>query len=125
MEAFGLNMILRDLTLRIRKILENNSKRFLDRVFAREELDICMVRKDPVPGLSARFAAKEAFSKSFSLGWGSGVSWSDVAVVNDKNGKPEFLLRNKAVQIAAGKKLWLSISHTDNYAVATVIVEEV
>lgn len=109
---------------RIRKILGNNPRRFLDRVFAKEELDICMVRRDPVPGLTARFAAKEAFSKSLSLGWGSGVSWRDVAVINDENGKPEFLLRNKAVQIAAGKKLWLSISHTDKYAVATVIVEE-
>lgn len=109
---------------RIRKILGNNPQRFLDRVFAKEELDICMVRRDPVPGLTARFAAKEAFSKSFSLVWGSGISWRDVAVINDENGKPEFLLRNKAVQIAAGKKLWLSISHTDKYAVATVIVEE-
>ena len=119
----GIGIDIADLE-RIRRIVQKDSDRFLKRVYTPEELDICMARKDPVPGLAARFAAKEAFSKCFGLGWGSGLAWRDVGVINNELGKPELLLRNKAIELTSGKKTWVSLSHTDKYAVASVIIEE-
>ena len=110
---------------RIRKIIEKEGERFLKRIYTEEELKICLARTDPVPGLTARFAAKEAFSKCFGLGWGGGLAWRDVSVRNDDQGKPELVLYNKAAELVKNRKCWISLSHTDEYAVATVIIEEV
>lgn len=120
----GIGVDIADLD-RIRKILEKDGDRFLKRIYTAEELKFCLARKDPVPGLAARFAAKEAFSKCFGMGWGGGLAWTDVGVTNDENGKPNLVLKNKAEELTRNKKTWISLSHTDNYAVASVIIEEV
>jgi holo-[acyl-carrier protein] synthase len=46
---------------RIRKVLNAHPERFLTRHFTDDEVRYCLARRDPVPSLAARFAAKEAF----------------------------------------------------------------
>jgi holo-[acyl-carrier protein] synthase len=106
---------------RIRAILESSSgPRFLERTFAPAELGYCLAKKNPVPSLAARFAAKEAFQKT----WFESHGWRDVWVV--MNGvKPElrFCLSLEAAMVERGLIAHLSLSHTLENAVATVVLE--
>jgi holo-[acyl-carrier protein] synthase len=106
---------------RIRAILEGRSRaRFLERTFTAPELEYCLSKKNPVPSLAARFAAKEAFQKT----WFESHGWRDVWVV--MNGvKPElrFCPVLEDAMRARGLKAHLSLSHTLENAVATVVLE--
>lgn len=67
--------------------------------------------------LAGRFAAKEAFSKAYGTGIGAEVSFLDIEVLPDAKNKP-ILLTN----LYSGK-IHLSISHTDEFVIAQVILE--
>ncbi len=74
---------------------------------------------------SARFAAKEALLKAFGVGWGRGINWTDMEIVEDILGAPRlnFLgsLEEKAKKKGV-KEAMLSLSHTGDYAVAVVVL---
>ena len=79
---------------------------------------------------AARFAAKEAFSKA--LGTGLIYDLKDSYIINDKNGKPEFVLENSAKELfnkVKGKiedyKFHVSLSHEKEYATAFIIIEKI
>ncbi|MCX7715970.1 MAG: holo-ACP synthase, partial [Endomicrobia bacterium] len=84
-------------------------------------------QKTPYQHFAARFAAKEAVIKSFGLGILNGLRLKDIEVINDKNGKPCIKLNNKLAFIVSKKvrfrKIHLSLSHFNEYAVAFVVVE--
>lgn len=102
---------------RIRDIL-NRQKKFVDRVLTPHERqkfeDLSAVRK--VEFLAGRFAAKEAYSKANATGIGEQLSFLDIEIENDSSGKPFF---SKPETLAH-----LSISHSRDYAVAQVVIEE-
>jgi len=111
---------------RFRKILARTGERFLTRVFTTEEQRFCLVRRDSVPHFAARFAAKEAAFKALGTGWAKGVTWFDVEVQRQENNAPVILLHGTASEIAESKgvvRIHLSLTHTDNWAAATVIFE--
>ena len=107
---------------RIQKILASSSgPRFLERTYVPAELAYCLAKKNAVPSLAARFAAKEAFQKTWPVSHG----WHDVWV--EMNGvKPElrFAPDLQTVILERGYKAHLSLSHTLENAVATVILEQ-
>ena len=111
---------------RFRKILAGTGERFLARVFTQEEQRFCLARRDPAPHLAARFAAKEAVFKALGTGWSKGVMWLDVEVRRQEHDAPVVLLHGVASEIAASKgvgKIHLSLTHTNNWAAATAILE--
>lgn len=111
---------------RFRKILAGAGERFLARVFTGEEQRFCLARKDPAPHFAARFAAKEAVFKALETGWAKGVSWLDVEVRRQEQGAPVIILYGTSQEIAASKgvgRVHLSLTHTENWAAATVILE--
>ena len=111
---------------RFRKILAGSGQRFLDRVFTTEEQQFCLARRDPAPHFAARFAAKEAVFKALETGWAKGVTWLDVEVRRQEQGAPEIVLNGVALEIAASKgvgRTHLSLTHTNNWAAATAILE--
>jgi len=111
---------------RFRKILAGAGERFLTRVFTMEEQRFCFTQKDPAPHLAARFAAKEAVLKALGTGWTRGITWLDVEVLRQKQSAPVIILRGAAQEIALSKgveKVHLSLTHTDNWAAATAILE--
>ena len=78
--------------------------------------------------LAARFAAKEAFSKA--LGCGLAFDLRDVWIENDAAGKPELRLQESALEALKKRcpqwqaaKIFVSLSHEKEYAVAQVIIE--
>lgn len=67
--------------------------------------------------LAGRFAAKEAYSKAIGTGIGKELSFQDIEIAKDERGKP-FIIK------PVKNRIHLSISHSKDYAVAQVIIEE-
>ena len=111
---------------RIRKVLERSGNRFISRVFTPAEQLFCDGHRDPVPHYSVRFAAKEALFKALGTGWAKGVTWLDVEVLREQQEAPVLLLYGEAQRLSVSMgahKAHLSLSHSDQWAVAMVILE--
>ena len=67
--------------------------------------------------LAGRWSAKEAFSKAMGTGIGK-LGFQDLEVLSNERGAPYFS------QSPFSGKIWLSISHTDQFVTASVILEE-
>jgi holo-[acyl-carrier protein] synthase len=95
----------------------------LDRVFDARERASLADRRDPVPGLAARFAAKEAVMKALGVGIGA-FALAEVEVARAAGGTPTLRLHGRAAALAAaqGVRGWrLSLSHTDTTAMAVAL----
>jgi len=111
-------------TRRIAEILDRHAERFLARVFTPDEASYAMPARRRVEHLAGRFAAKEAALKALGTGLSRGVAWTDVEVRLLPSGQPTLRLQGRAAIIARtlGVREWhLSISHSHDYAVASVI----
>ncbi len=111
---------------RFRGVMDRLKERFVLKVFAPGERDFCYTHRDPVPHFAARFAAKEALFKALGTGWTRGVTWLDAEVRRERQGPPVLLLHGEAEKLSLSKgtsRVHLSLSHTDQWAVATVILE--
>jgi len=111
---------------RIRKSIERFGQRFLDRIFTTREIHYCDSKANRVERYAGRFAAKEAAMKALGTGWNHGVRWRDCEVIRKPGGRPTMVFHGKAEQFAAGlgvKNVALSISHTEDQAIAQVILE--
>lgn len=106
---------------RIKKLMEKSS--FLSRFFGSSELEELEKRGFPVQSVAAAFAAKEAFSKAVGTGI-SGFELRDVEILHNEKGKPYFKFSNSALKLTENKSFDVSMSHSDEYAVATVIAFE-
>ena len=76
--------------------------------------------------LSARFAAKEAGAKALGTGISRGVTWIEFQVARQPGGRPVLELRGRAALLAGElgvKRISLSLTHTGNLAMATVMME--
>ena len=92
------------------------------RLFTPDELAYLGSRIDPVPGLAARFAAREAAMKALDQGLGA-WGFHDISVVRDGLGPPRLLVVGRAAEVAAGFGVsgWkVSLTHTDTVAMAVV-----
>lgn len=89
------------------------SKRFLDRVFTKDEIAYCQSKKNPWPHFAVRFAAKEAVWKALGL---KNLSLRDISVSRDFAGRPSALLGGKKAD-----HLELSLTHSRDYALAVAI----
>jgi holo-[acyl-carrier protein] synthase len=103
---------------RVREILDRRPS-FPERVFTPEEVERCSEAADPAQCLAARWAAREAAVKA--LGGVPGVSWQDIRVEVDAEGRPGLALegsaRRRADELGAGRVL-LSLSHERSLAAA-------
>jgi holo-[acyl-carrier protein] synthase len=109
---------------RIKSSLDKFGEHFLKRIFTQEEVEYCQKKKKPEIHLAARFAAKEATMKALGTGWSSGIKWTDIKIKNNEKGKPEIQLEGKAQELLQNRKIVVSLSHTDEYAVAVVNIFE-
>lgn len=104
---------------RIRSAIEEHGDRFLERLFTQKEREYCLKHRFPFRHFAGRFAAKEAIAKSFGLGFGSDISWQDIEIINEKNGKPTVYFRGEK-----RNDILISISHCHAYATATAVLRE-
>ena len=111
---------------RIQAVIESQKERFLRRVFTLDEVAYCEQFKNKYERYAGRFAVKEAAMKALGTGWSRGVRWVDLEVVRERGGKPTLVLKGVARKIADGlgvKNVAVSITHTEEQAIAQVIFE--
>jgi holo-[acyl-carrier protein] synthase len=96
---------------------------FAARIFTAAERAEAAGRHDPVPGLAARFAAKEAVMKSLSVGLGA-FDFADVEVVRGEGGAPALTVTGRAAALAEERAVggWhISLTHTATVAMAIAV----
>src|SRR5690348_877245 len=111
---------------RIAESIARFGDRFLRRVFTEGEIRYCHAKANRVERFAARFAAKEAAMKALGTGWNHGVRWRDVEVTRQPGGRPTMSFHGRAGEFAAKlgvRNAALSISHTEEQAIAQVILE--
>jgi holo-[acyl-carrier protein] synthase len=97
---------------RIAKLAAN--KRFLNRVYTRQEIRYCSGKKNRAQHFAVRFATKEAVWKALN---DKKITHKDIGVKNLPDGKPEVLIKGKK-----RKNIDVSLSHTSDYAAAVAVV---
>ena len=114
--------------LRIEKSLRNNL--FIKRIFSDTEITLAKKIKNKKNYYSKRFAAKEAFAKSIGTGFRNNLNFKDISIVNDKMGKPSFIISEKIKKIikkefkVSSFNFFLSISDEKKYSLAYVILQK-
>ena len=112
---------------RIKEAINKGGERFVRRIFTDIEINYCNKKRLKYQHFAVRFAAKEAVFKAIGTGWQKGVRWVDVETLNDKLGKPMINLFGKTKKLAEKmkiKKIYVSFSHSANYAIAQIIFEK-
>ena len=108
---------------RIKDSIETYNNSFLEKIYTDKEIEYCESKKmQKFQHYTARFAAKEAVFKAISdnLENKYSISWKDIEILNDGNGRPYVAIKNQEQLMI--ENIDLSISHCKNYAVAMVIV---
>ncbi len=105
---------------RVKAVLKRHPKRFLARVYTREEVAFCRGR---VPELAARFAAKEAVMKALGTG-ARGLAWREIEILPNQRGKPLVYLHGLAKERAETiglRGVDISLTHSHELAIAAVV----
>ena len=112
---------------RVASAIERFGDRFLRRVFTDAEIHYCQSKHNKVERFAARFAAKEAALKAIGTGLRMGISWREVEVTRMPGGRPTIAFHGVAAGFAdklGAKRAHLSLSHTEQHAIAYVILED-
>ena len=108
----------------IKRWIDDPRDPLIPRCFLQEELDEVGIGPSRIKRLAGRFAAKEAVMKALGTGFGAGIAFSDVMIHRMEGGPPQVLLTGGAARAAVERGIdeWrLSISHTDEFAIASAI----
>jgi len=110
---------------RVREIVGRWNERFLRRVFTDEEIAYCQRRRDPIPHLAARFAAKEATLKALGTGLRMGISWREMEVRRERGEAPRMVLSGRCRDVAlakGGHRVLITLTHDGDYALAQAML---
>ncbi len=121
-EGFGVDIVE---VKRVKSAVKKWGRRFLDKIYTKREIAYCKSKGAPEQHLAARFAAKEAVYKAFGPDGKTAILWTDVEILNEKNGKPKVILKGSAKRLKEKmriSKVVVSLSHTKNYAVGNCIL---
>ncbi len=103
---------------RIERTINRWGDTFLDKIFTENEKKYCESKIEPSQCYAARFAVKESFYKAKNHNYG----WKAIEVKT--GGKPEIEILNKKLKTEIkGIKIHVSLSHTDDTAIAAVLLE--
>ncbi len=102
-------------------INSSQGDKFKNRIFTENEINYCNDKVNAILHFAGRFAAKEAITKALlSSGKIDSISMKSIEIISGKNRKPEVnLLFNSELQFQCK----VSISHTDEFAVAFALLE--
>ncbi len=93
--------------------------RFMERLLTEAERGLASNYPEQrrIEFVAGRFAAKEAYAKAVGTGIARGLSWQQIEVLPDETGRPVMTAPSPG-------RIHVSISHSEQYAVAQVIIEE-
>ena len=113
---------------RINRSIKN--VKFINRIFSKNEISISKKFSNKTNFFSKRFAAKEALVKAIGTGIRENFNFKDIQILNDKLGKPYYLINSKITRFIKEKKriksfkLFLSISDEKEYSIAFTIIQK-
>ncbi len=110
---------------RIKNQIEKNNG-LIESLFTKNEIEYCETFKHKQENYAARFAAKEAFFKAIGTGYRFGMAFTEIEISNDELGKPSLIAFGKTkehIKKLGIQHIHVSLSHTKEYATATVIIE--
>lgn len=109
---------------RIARSLELYGERFEQKIYTPQEIYYCRYTPSrTAERYAARFAAREAFAKAIGTGIRMGFRWKEVSVAKERTGRPLLQLSGGMAERYGDCTLHLSLSHTDDMAVAMVVLE--
>jgi holo-[acyl-carrier protein] synthase len=109
---------------RISRLAEEWGDKFMRRLFTEAEIAFCEQLKNKHQSYAARFSAKEALLKAIGTGLSHGARWKDMEVVDDGRSSPRFSLSGVVGELVGKREVSLSISHTEEYAAAVVVLRQ-
>ncbi len=107
---------------RIKESIESTEGKFCERVYTENEIKYCESKNmQKYQHYAGRFAVKEAVFKAISQSLENkyDISWKDIEVLNDNNGRPYVNILKSDIKF---NDIDISISHCKKYAVANVVV---
>jgi holo-[acyl-carrier protein] synthase len=110
---------------RMRDAIDRWGEAFLTKIFTAREIKYSNSRRFSHQHFAARFAAKEAVVKAFGEARKHPLNWTEIEVLNDKEGKPVIEFHDAALKLKKAKKVSdviVSLSHSKNYAIANAIL---
>ena len=128
MKTIGIGVDIVD-NSRIKYLIKN--KKFINRLFSKKEINISKKYINKTNFFSKRFAAKESLAKALGTGFRNNLNLKDIEIINDKLGKPYYLINPKVEKLIKIKKktknfqLFLSISDEKEYSVAFTIIQKI
>lgn len=111
---------------RVAESISRFGERFLRRIYTEGEIRYCESKANRIERYAARFAAKEASMKALGTGWSRGIRWRDIEVYRQPGSRPTIRFHGRASEFATRmgvKNIALSLSHTSEQAIASVILE--
>ena len=128
MKTIGIGV---DIVINKRIQLSIKNKNFIERTFGKNEIIASKKFLNKANYFSKRFAGKEAFAKALGTGFRDGLNFKDIQILNNKLGKPYYLINTKIKSLIKKKKkvrnfkLFLSISDEKEYSVAFAIIQKI
>tara|TARA_B100000315_G_C14432341_1_gene520750 strand:+ start:249 stop:647 length:399 start_codon:yes stop_codon:yes gene_type:complete len=114
---------------RVKKILDKYGDIFLKKVFSEDEMKKNKKIIFKANKLAKSFATKEAFVKALGTGFTKQISFKDISLKNEKNGKPFINLSNRIQKYIKkrtpnGYKTIINVSISDekDYVISNVII---
>ena len=107
---------------RLKKTINSSQgDKFINRIFTENEINYCNNKVDSFIHFAGRFAAKEAITKALlSSEKIDSINMKSIEIISGKNHKPEV---NLILSSDLKFQCKVSISHTDEYAVAFALFE--
>ncbi|MEK6236453.1 MAG: holo-ACP synthase [Planctomycetales bacterium] len=106
---------------RISAMIEKHGESFVNRVYTDHEITFCQSRLRSTQHFAGRWAAKEAVLKAMGTGWRKGLSWKDLEIRGDSDGRPTVALQGAAKELAGQlsiHEVLIAVSHCREYATA-------
>lgn len=125
MELIGIGIDLVDIA-RVERMMERHGDRVIARFLTVREREYVVQKHRPAMHIAARIAAKEAAYKALqALPGARAVSWQDMEVERETEGRPYLTLHGLALELTrryGPLTIALSLSHSDATAGAVAVV---
>jgi holo-[acyl-carrier protein] synthase len=110
---------------RLRRLHERFGDRLLERLFTPAEVDYARRKRDGIPNLAARFAAKTAARRALRPLVAAPIPFSDLEIVRRTTGEPTLELRGRTAARLARAPLHIAVSltHEAGFGLASVWIE--
>ncbi|HBY21373.1 MAG TPA: holo-[acyl-carrier-protein] synthase, partial [Clostridiales bacterium] len=100
------------------------TKGFLENIFTEDEIAYFKTKNMRYETIAGNFSGKEAFVKAIGTGF-IDINPLDIEILRDGKGKPYInVLRKEIKEKLTNSKIFITITHSKNYALANVIIEE-